>query len=293
VSAQAPRARIADIRYARYEGPRRGRAASIWSLARFGALGALGARRGWKAKVVPGALIAVAFAPALVLLVLRAVIGAQLVARFPDLIPYRDYEREIGIVVLLFAGIVTPELVCPDRRDNVLSLYLSTAVSRVDYVAGRILGAVLPLLCVTGLPVLMLFAENVMFADHPVGYVEQEWGALPRIAAAAIVIALYYALLGLAISSLTSRRTFAVGGYVGLMVATTAVGGILAFGVQVGSYAQLVQLARLPIAASVDLFGQSEGRLPLSAGWWWLGSAVVAAASLAVLAWRYRAAATS
>ena len=63
-----------------------------------------------------------------------------------------SYYLEIGIVVLLFAGITTPDLLCPDRRNRVLSLYLSTAVSRTEYVVGRMLGALLPLLLCTLAP---------------------------------------------------------------------------------------------------------------------------------------------
>ncbi len=46
-------AEIRDVRYGTYAGERRGRAAAVVSLARWGALRSLGARRGWKAKAVP------------------------------------------------------------------------------------------------------------------------------------------------------------------------------------------------------------------------------------------------
>ena len=61
---------------------------------------------------------------------LHAIVASRFEGRFPDLVPYSSYYLEIGIVVLLFAGITTPDLLCPDRRNRVLSLYLSTAVSR-------------------------------------------------------------------------------------------------------------------------------------------------------------------
>src|SRR5262249_27415509 len=116
--------RVLEHRYTAYHGERRGRAAAVWSLARWSALTALGARRSWRAKLVPGFLIAVAALPALIDIGLKALIP-EFSRRFPDLIPYAQYYTETGITVLLFAGVITPELLCPDRRDRVLSLYFS------------------------------------------------------------------------------------------------------------------------------------------------------------------------
>ena len=65
--------------------------------------------------------------------------------------------------------IITPELVCPDRRDRTLSLYFSTAISRGDYVVGKVLAAVLPLLLMTLVPPLVLYAGNMVFAGTPAG----------------------------------------------------------------------------------------------------------------------------
>ena len=55
--ARTAEAEIRDVRYGTYAGERRGRAAAVASLARWGALRSLGARRGWKAKAVPITLI--------------------------------------------------------------------------------------------------------------------------------------------------------------------------------------------------------------------------------------------
>ena len=68
-------ARVSDVAYSTYDGPRAGRLAAIWSLARWSSLRALGARRGWKTKVIPITLILLGFAPALVVLGLRALFG--------------------------------------------------------------------------------------------------------------------------------------------------------------------------------------------------------------------------
>ncbi len=168
-------ARVVDVAYSRYDGPRAGRLAAIWSLARWSALRALGARRGWKAKLIPITLILLAFAPALVVLGLRALFGTTVFTR--------RARRRAAVLELQHhhrrssswssASSMTPELVCPDRRDRTLSLYFSTAIGRGDYVIGKVLAALMPLLLVTLAPPLILYAGNLLFAVHPVGYLDK------------------------------------------------------------------------------------------------------------------------
>jgi ABC-2 type transport system permease protein len=286
-------AHIEDIGYARYEGERRGRLAAVWSLARFGALGTLGARRSWRAKIIPIALIALAFTPTLVVLGLHAILSSRFIGRFPDLVPYGGYYLEIGIVVLLFAGITTPDLLCPDRRNRVLSLYLSTAVSRTEYVLGRMLGALLPLLLVTLAPVVVLYAGNTLFADDSLTYLEDHWADLPRIVLAGLLLAAYFALIALAIASLTSRRALATGAYVGVMLASQTLAGAIAFGVGAGDGWLLISVPRIALVSVRSIFSGGRdhpGHAPLWA-WWGLMLAIMAV-SVVVIALRYRKAET-
>ena len=107
-------ARVLDVAYSRYDGPRAGRLGAIWSLARWSALRALGARRGWKAKLIPITLTLLAFAPALVILGLRALFGTSSFTR--DLVkalPYASYSTVTAIIILVFSVVITPELRLP------------------------------------------------------------------------------------------------------------------------------------------------------------------------------------
>ena len=83
------------------------------------------------------------------------------------MLPYRDYADMISLVITLFAAVTTPELLCPDRRDRVLTLYFSTALTRGQYVFGKVLAAIVPLLLLTLVPMWFLYAGNVLFAVHP------------------------------------------------------------------------------------------------------------------------------
>ncbi len=280
-------ARVHDVRFSAYDGERSGRAAAIWSLARWSALRSLGARRGWKAKVIPIALTLVAFAPAVIVLGLRALFASSISANLATVLPYSDYSTMSALTILVFAVVTTPELLCPDRRDRTLSLYFSTAIGRGEYLAGKLLAALLPLLMLTLLPPLVLFAGNVLFAVHPLGYVQQNWHDLPRIVGAGILIGLYFGLVGLAVSSLTGRRAFAVGGYLAFLVVPTLVGGILADAVGEDRL-RLLAFAAVPIQAARGLFPGFTDQGNIGPRDWALVAAALMLAALVVLAWRYR-----
>jgi hypothetical protein len=282
-------ARVEDLRYERYEGERRGRFAAVWSLARFGALGTLGARRSWRAKILPIVLISIAFVPTVAVLGIHAILASRFAGRFPNLVPYSSYYLEIGVVVLLFTGITTPELLCPDRRNRVLSLYLSTAVSRTEYVAGRALGALMPVLLTTTAPVVLLFAGNVIFADDALGYLEAHWGDLFRILFAGVMLAAYFVLIALAISSLTHRRALATGATVGLMLVSQTLAGAIAFGAGAGPGWVMLSVPRIAIVCARSLYSDGHDH-PGSAPWWvwWAVMLAIMAVSTLTLALRYR-----
>jgi ABC-2 type transport system permease protein len=280
--------RVHDVRFHRYDGPRSGRLAALWSMTRWSALRALGAKRGWKAKVIPIALTLVAFLPALIVLGLRALFASSIDSNLATVLPYSDYAGITGLVILVFAVVVTPELLCPDRRDGTLSLYFATAVGRTDYVVGKVFAALLPLMLVTVLPPAVLYGGNVLFATHPLGYVQDNLADIPRIAAAGIAMALYFAFVGLAISSLTGRRAFAVGGYLAFLIVPTIVGGILSDNIQNGENLRLMAFAAVPIHTAESLYPvtQDIGE-PSNTAWvaTWLG---LLAISALVLVWRFR-----
>lgn len=286
-----PDAEIIDVGYARHSGPRTGRVAVLGALVRQGALRALGARRGWRAKLVPVVLILAAMGPALVVLGVRALFS-EFSDRSPiditEALPYADYQSVIGIVILLFAVVLAPELLCPDRRDGTLALYFSTAVGRDEYVLGRLLGAVLPLLAVTLAPMLLLFGGVAFFDDSPMRYVADNWHELPRILGAGLLLALYYASVALAIASFTGRRAYAVGGYVLTLIATTTVTVLVEEALGRARYLEVGELSSMPIVFARLLFPDAGD--DIASPWWAfaIGYVVVVGGALAVLVTRYR-----
>ncbi len=91
----------------------------------------------------------------------------------------------------------------------------------------------------------MLYAGNTLFADDSLTYLQDHWADLPRIVAAGVLLAAYFALIALAIASLTSRRALATGAYVGVMLASQTLAGAIAFGVGAGDGWLLVSIPRI------------------------------------------------
>ena len=126
-----------------------------------------------------------------------------------------------------------------------------------EYLAAKFGAAMMPLLLTTLAPSLFLFAGNVLFAVHPLGYVQDHVTDLSRIFAAGFVLASYFALIGLAISSLTSRRAFAMGGAVALLVASSAVSALLS-GLGGSTRVLVLALPAIPVILAQRMFREPE-----------------------------------
>lgn len=231
----------------------------------------------------------IAMGPALIVLGVRALFS-EFSERSPidilEVLPYVEYQSVIGIIILLFAIVLAPDLLCPDRRDGTLALYFATAVGRGEYLAGRFLGAAVPLLMVTLVPMLVLFAGVAFFDESPFGYLGDEWGQLPRILAAGVLLAVYYAAVALAVASLTERRAYAIGGYVLLLISSTVIAGLVQDARGRSDYAEVGQLSTLPIGFARTLWPDSGIDTPAWA--WAAGYLLVVGGALAVLLRRYR-----
>src|SRR5258706_8583184 len=117
---------IHDIGYQRYEGPRLGRLYSFRSLYSHGVRAAFGLSRTGKAKVFPWTIVGLLTIVAVVLTVIRSQTGRPVLA-------YWEFIAPVSVLIVLFVGIVAPELVSRDLRGGVLPLYFSRPLTRVDY----------------------------------------------------------------------------------------------------------------------------------------------------------------
>ena len=143
-----------DLGYQHYKGPREGRMRARKAIFLNGFRTTLGLGRGPVAKILPMLLFASAMAPAVILAFIASVAEEVEV----DLPGHSDYYQIVSMILILFSAVIAPELLCPDRRDGVISLYLVRSLTSTDYVAGRWLAffAITLLIVYSGQVVLMV-----------------------------------------------------------------------------------------------------------------------------------------
>lgn len=199
-------ARIYDLGYRTYEGPRRGPAWAPITVWRHTVQRVLGLRRPFRHKILPGIALLVALAPALVYVGIAGFLPVDLIGK--DLLPsYAEYYGVIAMALVLFSSFVAPEALCTDRRTGMLDLYLSVPLDRNRYLAAKWAAVLAVMLLMTAGPqFFMLTSFTIENAGPPLREVP---GVLLQIATSGIAVALLYTAVSMAVSSFTTRRAVA------------------------------------------------------------------------------------
>lgn len=277
-------ARILDAGYRRYTGPRRGLGHSLRSLVATTLRRILGLRRPARTKVLPVLSIAFAYIPAIVFVGVVALVG-----QFGDdvdpstFVPaYDDYYGFIISAIVLFVTFVAPEALCPDRRSKVLSLYLSSPLTRLTYLLAKACAIAAVIAAVTIGPPLLLLLGLAVQGEGPDGFLGF-LTVLVRVLASGGMLALLFTGVSIGVASLTDRRAVAAAATLLLLIGTQIVAGTLRFGLDGPPEVLLVSLTLSPVLLVEHVYGMQNveglGTAALVAGvggWTLLGFGVAA-----------------
>jgi ABC-2 type transport system permease protein len=204
---------IYDLGYQRYAGARLGRGAAVRALIVHSLRSAFGIGRGSRAKIGPFALLAVSVVPAILQVGIASVTGNMLEIFF-----HETYFQTVAMIFALFCAGQAPELVGGDRQNRVLTLYFSRSLRPLDYALAKYAALVIALLIVGWLPHAILFLGRAFTAEDVLGAIALNSHLIIPILVSGAAIALMFAAVSLGIASLTTRRTFATVGILGVLL---------------------------------------------------------------------------
>lgn len=290
---------VFDIGYQRYTERREGRGRSRRAIFKDGLRISLGLGRGPRAKILPWFFIGVLSVMGLVFAIVAGAVdrlGGPGTAQRANLPSHSDYYGIASIIVFVFAAVVAPELLCRDRRDGVINLYLVRPLTGSDYAIARWASFLSVMIVAAWLPQVLLFLGLSAGDPTPVAYLQKHWLDVPRFLAAGVAMALYATTLAMLTASFTTRRAYASVFLVGLFVITTPFTAGMARHIDgsAGQWVSMFNLTNIPVHVNDVIFGdvsQITSEAParklgptILVSWYFVWTIVPAF----VLWWRYR-----
>jgi ABC-2 type transport system permease protein len=212
---------IYDLGYQHYEGQRLGRWYSFRVLVRYSFRTAFGLGRGDKAKSLPVIIVALVFLPALIQVAIASAAGMV------NMIHYTDHLEFTAFLLALFAAGEAPELIVADKQQGTLTLYLSRPIRGIDYAVAKLLAMMGAMLILTFGPELVLLLGVVFVSPTPWVMFKSEWAKIFPIIGGSVIVSLFFASLGLALSSMSSRRSYASASVIAFFLLTAGASQIV------------------------------------------------------------------
>jgi ABC-2 type transport system permease protein len=201
-------ARIHNIGYRSYSGPRLGRGYGRRALFEHSLRGAFGLGRSAKAKVLPAILFSIMTIPAVVLVAVALTVGLD---ELP--IEYSRYAVFMQMIIGLYIALAAPQMVSLDLRYQTVPLYFSRPLQRTDYVLAKQAALSCALFIFIAIPLLLMYVGALL---GELGFAEQTKGIGQGLVAAA-VFAVLHAAIALLIASFTPRRGFGVAAVIAVL----------------------------------------------------------------------------
>ena len=132
---------------------------------------------------MPWVFISAALLPALIMAIIAGTVDRFVgsgTAEAVDLPSHSDYYSIASLILFLFAAAAAPELLCPDRRNGVINLYLVRPLTGSDYILARWLAFLSVMLLVAWLPQVVLLAGLAFGAEQPGDYLADNWEDIPK-----------------------------------------------------------------------------------------------------------------
>ena len=288
---------VFDIGYRSYTGRREGRERARRGVFKDGLRIALGFGRGGRAKILPWFFIGLLSSIGLIMAIIAGAAerlgGPGASAELPS---HNDFYGIASILLFVFAAIVGPELLCRDRREGTINLYLVRPLTASDYIFSRWFAFLCVMLVTVWLPQIILLLGLAAGDPAPADYLRKHWLDIPRFLTAGVVMATYATTLALLTASFTTRRAYASVFLVGLFVITTPFTAGMAQEIDgpAGQWFSMFNLTNIPVHVNDVIFGElSEltedapaATLPASTkiGWYLAWTLIPGA----ILWWRYR-----
>jgi hypothetical protein len=171
-----------------------------------------------------------------------------------------DFYGVASIIVFVFAAVVAPELLCPDRRNKTLSLYLVRPITGSDYVLARWASFLAVMLGALWIPQIILFLGRAGSDKVPLTYMQQNWDDIPKFLLAGAAMAVYCTTLAMLTASFTTRRAYASVFLVGLFIVSAP----FVFGVSqevsgaLGQWLSMFSLTNIPLHVNDIIFGKAS-----------------------------------
>lgn len=280
-------AEIFDRGYRRYDGPRTGVRGAIRSLVVTSLQRSLGIRRPARFKVAPILVIGLAFVPAIIYIGISALIPQEFAQEFVP--PFYSYFDQTTVSLFLLASFTGAELLCTDRRTGMLGVYLSSPLTRPMYLISKAASSVTLMLMVALVPNLFYLIALSLQGNGPDGF-GNTLKVMAQITLAALMIAVYFSAVSLAVASLTDRTAIAITSTLGLLIGSSVISAVLVEGLGASPAFRLFNLFLLPIEIAPRIFGDWVDWSPAANPTWTLLAAwfVIVAVSAAVVWTRYR-----